>query len=75
MAHNDSIWLISLLQGAATTCYVALSPKLEGVSGKYFVDCNESSTSSLTNDVSEGQRLWKQTRALIRRRLHHPTTL
>ncbi|KAJ0049312.1 hypothetical protein Pint_15504 [Pistacia integerrima] len=55
--------------GASTTCYVALSPQTEGVSGKYFADCNETNTSPLANDESEGQRLWKQTRALIQRRL------
>uniref|UniRef100_A0A803P966 Uncharacterized protein n=1 Tax=Cannabis sativa TaxID=3483 RepID=A0A803P966_CANSA len=43
----------------------------EGVSGKYFVDCNESSCSPLANDESEAHKLWKQTRALLRRRLCH----
>jgi len=28
-------------QAAATSCYVATNPNLEGVSGKYFYDCNE----------------------------------
>lgn len=28
-------------QGAATTVLVATSPRLEGVSGRYFDDCNE----------------------------------
>lgn len=28
-------------QAAATSCYVATNPNLKGVSGKYFVDCNE----------------------------------
>jgi hypothetical protein len=28
-------------QGAATSVLVAASPLLEGVSGRYFVDCNE----------------------------------
>ncbi|KAJ0104737.1 hypothetical protein Patl1_18090 [Pistacia atlantica] len=32
-------------RGASTTCYVALSPQTEGVSGKYFADCNETNTS------------------------------
>ena len=30
----------SVEQGAATQCYVASSPNLEGVSGRYFADCN-----------------------------------
>ncbi|KAK2993195.1 hypothetical protein RJ640_005163 [Escallonia rubra] len=57
-------FLKSLAQGASTTCYVALSPKTEGVSGSYFADCNESRCSSLANDESEALQLWNQTRAL-----------
>ncbi|KAI8543737.1 hypothetical protein RHMOL_Rhmol08G0241500 [Rhododendron molle] len=57
-------------QGASTTCYVALSPKTEGVTGKYFADCNETNCSTLANDESEAHKLWKQSRALIRRHLH-----
>ncbi|OVA20776.1 Short-chain dehydrogenase/reductase SDR [Macleaya cordata] len=55
-------------QGASTTCYVALSSEMNGVSGKYFVDCNESHCSSLANDESEARQLWKHSRALIHRR-------
>ncbi|KAK3033488.1 hypothetical protein RJ639_032717 [Escallonia herrerae] len=57
-------FLKSTAQGASTTCYVALSPKTEGVSGSYFADCNESRCSSLANDESEALQLWNQTRAL-----------
>ncbi|XAR50216.1 Very-long-chain 3-oxoacyl-CoA reductase [Bertholletia excelsa] len=59
-------------QGASTTCYVALSPQVEKVSGKYFADCNESSCSGLANDESAAQKLWRQTKALIHRRLCQP---
>ncbi|GAY47337.1 hypothetical protein CUMW_103810 [Citrus unshiu] len=59
--------------GASTTCYAALSPQIEGVSGKYFADCNESNCSALANDESEAKKLWKQTRALIHRRLRQPS--
>ncbi|XP_042500357.1 short-chain dehydrogenase TIC 32 B, chloroplastic-like isoform X2 [Macadamia integrifolia] len=61
-------------QGASTTCYVALNQQINGVSGKYFADCNEMNCSSLTNDESLGRKLWKQTNALIRRRLWQPTS-
>lgn len=61
------------MQGASTTCYAALSPQIEGVSGKYFADCNESNCSALANDESEAKKLWKQTRALIHRRLRQPS--
>ncbi|KAL5544084.1 hypothetical protein UlMin_007868 [Ulmus minor] len=75
---TDSVFFIaskllkSLSQGAATTCFVALSPQTDGISGKYFVDCNESNCSTLANDELEAQKLWKQTRALLHRRLFHP---
>lgn len=61
-------FLKSTSQGASTTCYVALSQETNGVSGKYFVDCNESHCSNLANDESEARKLWKQSRALIQRR-------
>ncbi|XP_010678829.2 short-chain dehydrogenase TIC 32 B, chloroplastic [Beta vulgaris subsp. vulgaris] len=75
---TDSLYFLaakllkSTSQGAATTCYVALSPKTEGVSGKYFADCNQSFCSALATDESQARRLWKRTRTLISRRLNHP---
>ncbi|KAG6753139.1 hypothetical protein POTOM_043183 [Populus tomentosa] len=75
---TDSLYLIaskllkSTSQGASTTCYVALSPQTEGVSGKYFADCNESNCSALANDELEAQKLWRQTHALLQRYLYPP---
>ncbi|XP_040987438.1 short-chain dehydrogenase TIC 32 B, chloroplastic [Juglans microcarpa x Juglans regia] len=75
---TDSLYFIaskllkSTSQGASTTCYVALSPQLEGVTGKYFEDCNESNCSSLANDESEAQKLLQRTRALINKQLGQP---
>ncbi|WOL18373.1 AP-1 complex subunit mu-2 [Canna indica] len=57
--------LKSTSQGASTACYVALSPQLMGVSGKYFVDCNDNSCSSLANNELEAQSLWEKTHALV----------
>ncbi|XP_057442916.1 short-chain dehydrogenase TIC 32 B, chloroplastic-like isoform X2 [Lotus japonicus] len=76
---TDSLFFIaskllkSKSQGASTTCYVALSPKLEGISGKYFTDCNESKCSSLANDELEAQKLWNNTYALLQKRLRQAT--
>ncbi|KAI3464124.1 hypothetical protein Pfo_020787 [Paulownia fortunei] len=75
---TDSLYFVaskllkSTTQGAATTCYVALSPQIAGLSGRYFADCNESHCSGLANEETEAQKLWKQTRALIQRRLLQP---
>lgn len=60
------------LQGAATTCYVALSGKVAEASGRYFADCNESHCSTLANDEIEARNLWNQTRALIHKQFVQP---
>ncbi|KAL3599075.1 hypothetical protein D5086_006993 [Populus alba] len=45
-------------QGAATTCYVALHPQVNGVSGKYFEDCNISKSSAYGQDAELAKKLW-----------------
>ncbi|KAI3961984.1 hypothetical protein MKW92_039460 [Papaver armeniacum] len=50
--------LKTIPQAAATTCYVATHPRVIGVSGKYFSDCNEASPSKLGVSASEASRLW-----------------
>ncbi|CAA0836135.1 NAD(P)-binding Rossmann-fold superfamily protein [Striga hermonthica] len=59
--------LKSTTLGAATTCY----PKISGLSGKYFSDCNESRCSGLADEENEAHRLWTQTRAFVHRLLLH----
>ncbi|XP_039045353.1 short-chain dehydrogenase TIC 32 A, chloroplastic-like [Hibiscus syriacus] len=77
---TDSLFFIaskllkSTSQGASTSCYVALSPQAQELTGKYFADCNECSCSALSNDESEARRLWTHTRALIHRRLQYQIT-
>ena len=45
-------------QGAATTCYVAASPRLAGVSGAFFEDCNPVVAGGHTEDRDMAKRLW-----------------
>ncbi|CAL5207140.1 unnamed protein product [Lathyrus oleraceus] len=52
-------------QGAATTCYVALHPGLKGVSGKYFLDCNEFKPSTFASNGILGRKLWDFSNRLI----------
>ncbi|KAI3748346.1 hypothetical protein L6452_11359 [Arctium lappa] len=52
-------------QGAATTCYVAVHPKLKGVSGKYFVDCNEYPASNFATDPELAKKLWDYSNNLV----------
>ncbi|KAJ8428893.1 hypothetical protein Cgig2_021060 [Carnegiea gigantea] len=53
------------LKGAATTCYVALHPSMKGISGKYFVDCNELRPSSLATNEKLAKDLWEFSEKLI----------
>ncbi|PON76154.1 Short-chain dehydrogenase/reductase [Trema orientale] len=55
----------NVAQGAATTCYVALDPRLKGVSGKYFLDCNETMPSSYARDQKLARKLWDFSNKLV----------
>ncbi|XP_050379278.1 short-chain dehydrogenase TIC 32 B, chloroplastic-like isoform X2 [Argentina anserina] len=57
--------LKTIPQAAATTCYVATHPKLIGVSGKYFADCNETSPSKLGSNSVEADRLWSASEVMV----------
>ncbi|GAA0163411.1 dehydrogenase [Lithospermum erythrorhizon] len=50
--------LKNVQQGAATTCYVALHPHLNGVSGKYYADCNLAEVSDQAKDSILARTLW-----------------
>ncbi|XP_009624274.1 short-chain dehydrogenase TIC 32 B, chloroplastic-like isoform X1 [Nicotiana tomentosiformis] len=52
-------------QGAATTCFVALHPRLKGVTGKYFHDCNEYKPSKLARDEALARNLWDFSNNLV----------
>ncbi|CAL5193931.1 unnamed protein product [Lathyrus oleraceus] len=52
-------------QGAATTCYVALHPNVKGVTGKYFVDCNEFKSSAFARNKQLAKKLWDFSNNLI----------
>lgn len=53
-----SVFMKTIPQGAATVCYAACHPNMEGVTGKYFVDCNEAECSYLGNDEEQAKHLW-----------------
>jgi NAD(P)-dependent dehydrogenase (short-subunit alcohol dehydrogenase family) len=56
---------ISAEQGAQTTLYLATSPDVEGVSGKYFVQCKQTPSSRRSYDLAVRQRLWKVSQELL----------
>ncbi len=53
------IFAIRPEQGARTTIYLASSPEVEGVTGKYFVRQKETQSSAASQDVAAGKRLWE----------------
>jgi NAD(P)-dependent dehydrogenase (short-subunit alcohol dehydrogenase family) len=75
--HNNST-LFSLLmkvaglaaitpeEGAKTTIYLATSPDVEGVTGKYFDKSQEARSSDASHDRQAAQRLWALSELLVR---------
>jgi hypothetical protein len=51
-------------KGAKTSIYLAASPEVEGVSGKYFVRQKPVESSKLSYDESLASRLWKRSAEL-----------
>lgn len=45
-------------KGAATAIYLASSPEVESVSGKYFANCREARSAKLSYDKGIAKRLW-----------------
>lgn len=45
--------------GAQTSIYLASSPEVDGVTGKYFVDCKPVSSTAVSYDQDAARRLWK----------------
>ena len=55
----------SIEQGAATQCYVAAHPQVEGVSGEYFADSNIARPSRYARDHKLAERLWQVSEELV----------
>lgn len=71
MAANNGWWVRLFLplvhrnsltpeQGASTAVYLASSPDVEGVTGKYFVRERERASDPVSYDESVARRLWEQ---------------
>jgi NAD(P)-dependent dehydrogenase (short-subunit alcohol dehydrogenase family) len=52
-------------QGAETIIYLASSPAVEGVSGKYFDECQAVSSSPASYDEVIARRLWNESARLV----------
>lgn len=49
---------ISLAEGAKTSVYLATSPEMEGVTGKYFEECRAKRSSEASYNLADQKRLW-----------------
>lgn len=58
--------LKNVQQGAATQCYVALSPQVRGISGEYFMDSNVGKTNAQGKSVELAKKLWDFSMDLIK---------
>ena len=55
----------SIERGAETPVFLASSPSVAGVSGKYFVDCRAVPAAAAAVDPANGAALWARSEALV----------
>jgi NAD(P)-dependent dehydrogenase (short-subunit alcohol dehydrogenase family) len=60
-----SIFGISPQEGAKTSIYLASSPEVEGVTGKYFVKSIPKRSAQISYDTSLQNRLWEESANLV----------
>ncbi|MFB3042685.1 MAG: SDR family oxidoreductase [Nitrososphaerales archaeon] len=60
------VFMSSPDKGAQTSMFLASSPDVDGVSGKYFVKSKETRSSKESYDESVGQRLWQVSEELTK---------
>jgi NAD(P)-dependent dehydrogenase (short-subunit alcohol dehydrogenase family) len=65
MTVASPLALKSTAQGAATQCYVAVNPQVEGVTGEYFADCNVARSSRFSRDPALAKRLWEESEQIV----------
>jgi len=53
------LFLKSTRKGAATSIYLAASPEVEGITGKYFADSKPKTSSRSSHDTAAAARLWQ----------------
>jgi NAD(P)-dependent dehydrogenase (short-subunit alcohol dehydrogenase family) len=56
---------LTVEEGAQTIVYLAASPEVEGVSGKYFVDCKEVPSSPASYNLNASHCLWEAGEELL----------
>jgi NAD(P)-dependent dehydrogenase (short-subunit alcohol dehydrogenase family) len=64
---RTAMWLAGTTpeKGARTSVYLASSPEVEGVSGRYFVSCKEAKTDPLAQDARLAKELWEESGKMV----------
>jgi len=62
--HFGWLFMKTIPQGAATSCYVATNPELNSISGSYFEDCNIAVNSTYVGDDAMALKLWEVSESL-----------
>jgi NAD(P)-dependent dehydrogenase (short-subunit alcohol dehydrogenase family) len=65
IAIGKLVAAISVQRGAETPVYLASSPDLDGVSGRYFSDCRERQPDRPAQDDGAAARLWQESERLM----------
>ncbi len=71
--YNVGTWIAGQLfgrkpeRGARTSIYLASSPEVEALSGKYFVDCRPAESKPQSHDRAVAEKLWQVSEELIAR--------
>jgi NAD(P)-dependent dehydrogenase (short-subunit alcohol dehydrogenase family) len=60
-----SLFMRSPEEGAATSIYLASSPKVAGISGRYFHDCQPVESSPESHDREAAARLWQLSAEIV----------
>jgi NAD(P)-dependent dehydrogenase (short-subunit alcohol dehydrogenase family) len=56
---------IDEVEGAKTSVYLASSPEVEGVTGKYFTKSRQKAPARFTEDEAAGKQLWELSQKLV----------
>ena len=61
----SQVMAVSEEKGAATSIYLATSPEVEGVTGKYFQNCKPKDSSKASYSQADQARLWQVSEQLL----------
>lgn len=54
------------VQGAQTSVFCSVAEELNGVTGKYFMDCKEHALSAAASDMEKARKLWEASARMVK---------